>query len=505
MYDFKNRATLNQLNTLSLLGLDSHLTSDERNRLQKTSEFWNFYEGYHWEDIQDLGDRPQITENYCRAFVDKFVAFEFGTGFRVKSPFEDNDPETPITDFLTEVWKDNKKNNLCTELGQSKSVSGFGCIQVKFESVGTFDDPFGEYEKGRIRIVNVPSHIVFPRFDPHDKDKINELMIAYPIEVEDKSPVLRTAIKKQVLYKQIWTKNSITIEDGMNKPITIPNKYGIIPFVLVPNFPMSGKPTTEAQSDLEDLIPLNIELNAKTSDVSEIIDYYSAPITILYGAKVSSLEKGANKLWGGLPKDARVQNLELQGDLGASNNYRADLKSAMHEIGGVPEGALGGKQAISNTSSVALHIANSPIIERVRVKRGYTASALEDVNKIILFIAQKEELITKPEKASNKEFYSTEILFPDVLPKDRLLELQQIQIEMNNGLEYRKKAMERLGKEDINDYIQKIDEDVTNNPEFYGQQRKEPELNSGFANSQTPVEQVRQEITGQNGANPQNF
>lgn len=505
MYDFKNRATLNQLNTLSLLGLDSHLTSDERNRLQKTSEFWNFYEGYHWEDIQDLGDRPQITENYCRAFVDKFVAFEFGTGFRVKSPFEDNDPETPITDFLTEVWKDNKKNNLCTELGQSKSVSGFGCIQVKFESVGTFDDPFEEYEKGRIRIVNVPSHIVFPRFDPHDKDKINELMIAYPIEVEDKSPVLRTAIKKQVLYKQIWTKNSITIEDGMNKPITIPNKYGIIPFVLVPNFPMSGKPITEAQSDLEDLIPLNIELNAKTSDVSEIIDYYSAPITILYGAKVSSLEKGANKLWGGLPKDARVQNLELQGDLGASNNYRADLKSAMHEIGGVPEGALGGKQAISNTSSVALHIANSPIIERVRVKRGYTASALEDVNKIILFIAQKEELITKPEKASNKEFYSTEILFPDVLPKDRLLELQQIQIEMNNGLEYRKKAMERLGKEDINDYIQKIDEDVTNNPEFYGQQRKEPELNSGFANSQTPVEQVRQEITGQNGANPQNF
>ena len=330
-------------------------------------------------------------------------------------------------------------------------------------------------------------------------------MIAYPIEVEDKSPVLRTAIKKQVLYKQIWTKKTITIEDGMNKPITIPNKYGIIPFVLVPNFPMSGKPITEAQSDLEDLIPLNIELNAKTSDVSEIIDYYSAPITILYGAKVSSLEKGANKLWGGLPKDARVQNLELQGDLGASNNYRADLKSAMHEIGGVPEGALGGKQAISNTSSVALHIANSPIIERVRVKRGYTASAIQDVNKIILFIAKKEGLITKPEKASNKEFYATEILFPDILPKDKLLELQQIQMEMKNGLEYRKKAMERLGKEDINDYIERIDEDVKTNPEFYGQQPKEPELNSGFTNGQTPVEQVRQEMTGQNGANPQNF
>lgn len=66
MYDFNKRATLNGLNTLSLLGLDSHLTSDERNRLYKTNECWNFYEGFHWESIEDIGDKPQITENYCR-------------------------------------------------------------------------------------------------------------------------------------------------------------------------------------------------------------------------------------------------------------------------------------------------------------------------------------------------------------------------------------------------------------------------------------------------------
>ena len=70
---------------------------------------------------------------------------------------------------------------------------------------------------------------------------------------------------------------------------------------------------------------------------------------------------------------------------------------------------------------------------------------------------------------------------------------------MQNGLEYRKKAMERLGKEDLNDYLSKIDEDVENNPEFYGKQAKDTELNSGFTNGQTPVEQVRKEMTGQNG------
>ena len=499
MYDFKNKATLNELNTLNMLGLDSHLTPEERDRLIKVREYWNFYEGYHWEGIEDLGERPQITENYCRAFVNKFSAFEFGTGFNLKCTYEDNDEDMPTTEFLKDVWKDNKKDVLCTEFGQTKSVTGMGCIQVAFERKEDIDDPFDEYEKGRIRLINIPRHIVFPKFDPHDKDRVIEVLIAYPVEVQAQSPILRTAITKKVLYKQIWTKDSIVIEDGQNPKVTLKNPYGVIPFVFVSNFPLSNRPVTEAQSDLEDLIPLNIELNTKTSDVSEIIDYYSAPITILYGAKVSSLEKGANKLWGGLPKDARVQNLELQGDLVASNNYRKDLKTAMHEIGGVPEGALGGSQAISNTSSVALHISNSPIIERVRTKRTYTAYGIQQVNKLILHIALKEGLIKKPEGVSNREFFKTEVTFPDILPKDKMIELQQIQMEMRMGLEYRKKAMERLGKDDLVDYERNIEEDSKKYPEFYGMKPEEPQLNSGMTNGQTPVEQVRKEITGQNG------
>lgn len=504
--NFNRRLGSNSLNIAFFSGLENHLTPKERERVLKIQERWNFYEGYHWEDIQDVGERPQITENYCRAFVDKFNSFEFGSGFHVKCTREDNEDTTPITDFLNEVWEYNHKDTLCTELGQIKSVTGYGCFQVSYLEAGKFYDPFEEYPDGKIILTSIPSHSFFPTFDPHDKDRLIKVMIAYPIEVEDKSPILRKVSTKKVLYKQIWTDKEVYIEDGVKEPITIPNKYGIIPFVIAPNYPLGGREYVDSQSDLDDLIPLNTELNSKTSDVSEIIDYYSAPITILYGAKVNSLEKGANKLWGGLPKEARVQNLELKGDLVASNNYRADLKTAMHEIGGVPEGALGGKQAISNTSSVALHIANSPIIERVRVKRSYTTKAVQEVNKLILYIANKFKLFTKPEGMSGRDFYTTEVIFPDILPKDKLLELQQIQIELKSGLEYRKKAMERLGKQDINDYLDHIDEDAHLHPEFYGvsmqvphDENGEPELNSGFTNGQSPQETMRQEITGQNG------
>ena len=247
-------------------------------------------------------------------------------------------------------------------------------------------------------------------------------------------------------------------------------------------------------SDLEDLIPMNVELNLKKSDVSEIIDYHSAPVTVVFGAKVGSLEKGANKIWGGLPKDARVQNLELAGDLVASVSYIESLKSEMHDIGGVPETAT----AISNTSGVALQIVNMPLIERTDMKRLCSIAGIQAINKLILYMGLKENLITVPVGMTNKDFYKTEVKFTDNLPKDTLLELQQIQIEMQVGIEDRIGAMKRLGKEDITAYIARINADMKENPQCYGIKEEQPLVNSGMANGSTKDEEVNKSLNGQN-------
>jgi len=42
---------------------------------------------------------------------------------------------------------------------------------------------------------------------------------------------------------------------------------------------------------------------------------------VIVGAKASQLEKGPKKVWGGLPKDAQVFNLELGGNLAAPLEY----------------------------------------------------------------------------------------------------------------------------------------------------------------------------------------
>lgn len=525
---------------------EGHLTNEETLYLKRIKEAWNFYEGYHWEGIDDL-DTPQVTFNYCRAFINKFVAFEFGKGFSIKTSEELDEvpvtigdkevevsidsnnngfietdevlsPDEEVTvhektqqDFITQVWNDNNGNELLVEMGQTKSITGEAWVKIQFESPDDLNDPFEEYPNGRIRLSVVPTQYVFPQFNDHDKDKMESLLIMYPIRKQQETGILfKRNVETTILYKEFWTNEEIVIYEGQNEVDHMDNPYGFIPFVQIKNFPIAGR--TRGVGDLDDIIPLNVELNTKQSDVSEVIDYHSAPITLVYGAKIGNLEKGANKVWGGLPKDAKVENLSLQGDLIASNNYVQTVKTAMCEIAGIPETVLGGAKAISNTSGVALQYMNLPLIERTRVKRQCSQKGIQQINKMILFIGLAEGLIEKPNDISMKDFVFNEVEIPDTLPKDELIELQRIREEMGLGLECRRGALERMGVENIPKKLEEIDKERLQYPEVYNPKAVQatryaanytepvPSTNAGgMMNSQTPKEQVRIETTGQNG------
>ena len=539
--NFKRRYSDSFEDTLNIGQLisEGNLTNEETLFLKRIKEAWNFYEGYHWEGIDDL-DTPQVTFNYCRPFVNKFVSFEFGKGFNITTPVEIEDEGVTIndhkieinldtdgdgqlsdveikkeyrirekteSDFLLQVWSDNNKDILITELGQTKSITGEAWVKVQYEGIDDLNDPFEEYPNGRIRLSVLPTQFVFPRFNDHDKDKLESLLIMYPIRTERNTGLLmKRTVETTILYKEFWTDTEIVVYEGGVEVDRMENPYGFIPFVQIKNFPIAGR--TRGVGDLDDIIPLNVELNVKKSDVSEIIDYHSAPITLVYGAKIGNLEKGANKVWGGLPKDAKVENLELNGNLSASAIYISDVKTSMCEIAGIPETVLGGASAISNTSGVALQYMNLPLIERTRIKRSCTSSGLQRVNKMILFLGLHHGLIERPKNISMRDFLHNEVELPDTLPKDELIELQKIQQEMTLGLECRHGAMERIGKDNIPKKIAEIDKERTEHPELFNpmlqqtwyQNQQMGQTNAGgMLNGQTPIETMRKEVTGQNG------
>lgn len=509
MIGFERRRDFNDFFNTSLVGLQGELDNKQVERLRRIKQAWNFYEGYHWEEMPEQ-DTPELTVNYCRAFVDKFVSFELGKLFSISTSKKmegkkiTKDGRT-VFEYLEDVWEDNNQCIFTAELGQMKSITGDAWVQVRYFDPSELDDPFNEYPDGCIKLLLMPTSVVFPEYDPHNKGVLTKVTIMYTYEKVIKTPILGKTRKEQTLYKQIWTKDECAIIDGKSEPEVFPNRYNAIPFVQIKNLVIAGR--NEGRGDLEDLIPLNTEYNMKESNVSEIIDYHAAPVTVVYGAKIGNLEKGANKMWGGLSKEARVENLELKSDLSASSHFISGLKLAMCEVGGIPETVLGGAQAISNTSGVALQYINLPLIEKTRLKRASTEDGLERLNKLILLVSIFEGLISKPDDVQTRDFFWNEVKLPDTLPKDMLLELQQIQQEMKMGLESRRNAMKRIGKENIEELIQEIDEDIKNNPCIYGHidpndsshAPQEQDINSGMLNGQTTIEQVRTEITGKNG------
>jgi len=269
MSNFINRHNYNDIYNSTMLSIDANMSPEDLDRLRRIRTAWNFYEGFHWEEIPEF-DKPQITENYCRPYVNKFVSFEFGKGFSIESHENMvkgivNEEGDSSLQYLINTWDDNSQMLFSVELGQSKSITGDGWVQVRYFSPEELEDPYGEYPNGRIRILVIPTSVVFPIYNVHDKEKLEQVTIQYPIEKREESAILRKSSLKKVVYKQVWTSKKVEIYEGGVLIAEFDNKYGVIPFVQIKNYPVAGR--GEGIGDLDDLIPLNMELNMKKSDI----------------------------------------------------------------------------------------------------------------------------------------------------------------------------------------------------------------------------------------------
>jgi hypothetical protein len=430
--------------------LQMGLTNEELKRVQQELLYWKFYRGNQWTTQRPAGE-PQNTINYSARFVDKGVAFLMGKGFTLNV---EKNAEKITKPFLDKVWDDNNRLETGVEMAQSGGVTGDAWVKVALEKYEKADDPmlFEMYPKGRLRLTVLPSYACFPKWHPHDKDRMESFRLIYPITIEENGQA------KQVWYREEITKKTITeyMDDKVVRRRE--NDLGTIYVVRIRNLIVANQ--SLGKSDLQDIVPLQKEFNEKTTDVSDIINYHASPITVIYGAKASNLEKGARKIWGGLPKDAKVENLELKTDLTASMNYIGLLKNAMFEIASMPEDALGAKTATSNTSGIALHIKNQPLIDTNNNKRITYGKGIEEINRLILRYADVYDLDGFDKEAFNGltpyEKWTTDPVFPDPLPKDELIQMQIIAQKLVNNLTTRLDALKELGEYDAVTKLEEI-------------------------------------------------
>ena len=434
-------------------------------RLNRYSLNWAMYLGHHTSFRRQQGE-PQMVFNYYRAITDFIINFTFSKGVQFRSP---KATEAIVPDLLERVWEvDNNKATTLWEIGQQGSVSGDCFVKVAYEEAWV--DPAGMQHPGRVRILPLNSSFAFPEFHPHDRNRLIRFKLKYRFWGTSLE-----GTRQVYTYTEILTDD--VIEEYINDELidSRPNPLGTIPVVHMPNIRISGSPW--GLSDCNEMISLNRAYNETATDIADIINYHAAPVTVIIGAKASQLEKGANKVWGGLPKDARVENLEGGGQgLKGAMEYMTMLKRAMHEMTGVPETALGQSQPISNTSGVALAIQFQPLMNRYHQKIVQYAYGLERVNELILRnLAVKEpetftwnpdrDTVPKPEQLlqldpNDPDTYRTYVHFPPPLPLDKLIILNEIQSMLSLGLESKEGALRALGEEFPSEKIQEIRQEL---------------------------------------------
>ena len=433
-------------------------------RLNRYSSAWAWYLGHHWSYRREMGE-SQFYLNYVRTMSDYITNFCFGKGVQFKVPEQNN---AIIPHLLDDVWSShNNKHKVLWEMGQLAGVTGDCFTKVAYEE--PYEDGAGIPHEGRIRVIPLnPAHC-FPEYHPHDRDRIIRFKLKYRFWGTSAEGT-----------RQVYTFTEILTDDNVQQFINdelideYPNAIGSVPIVHITNVSISSSPW--GQSDIWDIIPLNRELNEKMAEVSDIINYHAAPVTIITGAKASQLERGPKKVWAGLPKDASVFNLESRGEMAGAIEYINIIKRTMHEITGIPEAALGQFQPVSNTSGVALAIQYQPLMNRYAMKKIHFSKGLERINELIIRTAamfRPEMLVynqlksAKPERDNLLELdpadpitYKTTCHWPDPLPVDVLIKLNEVQAKMSLGLESKRGALRTLGEEFPNEKMEEIFEEL---------------------------------------------
>lgn len=445
----------------------------EIDRITRYYLFWKFYKGQHYKDFND----GLLSFNYVRAFIDKVNMFLLGDEaftFHVKSLYTtqvDSEIEQNIEQLMMYHWTRSGKERLAYEMLQMGSITGDCWIGVNW-----IDD---EVDGGYCKVSIFDSRQCFPQFENGDYNQMKSFMVRQTLDGqqlnrEDNSIIYKMFVTKYTKDKiETWYQDNVNIEEAKiskYEATEIDNPYGFIPVVHIKN-----KPNSESYygtSDSNDILKINKIYNELGQQLKAVIDYHVTPTTVITGASAKSLKKGLGQIWSGLPAEANVFNLGLDVDLSAATSFMTLLKTAMHELSDVPENALGKIQPISNTSAAALTVTYYPLMQQAGMKDIMYGEGIRRVNKMmlreimIMDVDSKGKLLNERLKKVldlDKNFLSdcqVDPVFTYGFPKDKMDELQRAQIELNLKIGSRREIMDRMGKQNIDELLKAIDNDI---------------------------------------------
>ena len=387
------------------------------NRLNRYRTNWRYYKGEHHTNPYYDGEKKPVF-NFCDTVVNKAIEYFCAKGWSTSMP-KGNELVGQAIDL---VWEANNKALLTSMLAQYASVTGdafmYVTVQTQQDGVALPKDQW------RVALLPLNPSYCFPEFDA--KGNISRILIQYPKSNDPQSSALYSLFITDKIFQ--------SFQD--DRPLTAPiaNPFGKVNVVHFRNLPLAN--SNFGTSDIDQVIPLNDSYNKIAFAIERIIRYHAEPTTIIKGARASSLEKGANKVWSGIPVDGEVSNLEMKGDLSAVENYLERIWTRICEQSSTPKVAMDGSDLPhSNTAGVAMELMFKPLLDKTKRRWDGFSDSFRKVSDLII-IAHREILKQPLEPLADfpKTMSLSKVQPTSNMPRDEKLELETAKLKREMGL-----------------------------------------------------------------------
>ena len=401
-----------------------------------------YYKGEHYLQQYKDGSLKTIT-NFCEAIVDKAVDWFVAKGWSIKSP-QGNDA---VAEAVDEVWETNSKGTISQAACKYAAITGDAYFYVTVKTVGS-DGISLPKDKWKIVIEVLNPEYCIPFWNSSDPSVLDSILVQYP-------QLGRDAQGAEYQLVSIYiTRTTFEVWYDERSQGEKPNPFEAVNVVHVPNFILPD--SFYGKSDIENIIPLNDEYNTVFQSIREIIKYHAEPTTLIFGAKASALEKGANRVWSNLPENSRVENLELKSDLSATYEYLKHIQETISKLSSTPEVAFDSKNfSLTNTSGLAMQMMFQPLIEKT-VRRQLTFSkGFCEVNRLVLVAMKKVLGLDIEDLADDRnKLFETYIQYTSQLPRDEQAELDAALKKKEMGIWSQAELIRRIaGVEDYNKLV----------------------------------------------------
>jgi hypothetical protein len=438
-----------QLNERTYSALGTYGYTNDIARLREYRRRLRFFIGDHRDPGNKLPEEVDpVTINVAGTLVRRKAEFFAKRGFEVAlfddPTTDDYEPDSRafVKHALDDAWNLNNRKLLVLNMALMGGITGDVFLRCSWSEGDAITAPFP-------RVELLPSSYVFPEFIGDSiNPKMTRVTIAWTSIEEGKASRLtawgRPRTKQElVVHREVWTdktrevyRNDTRVESGVNP-------FGVIPIVHIANTAMPG--SFYGMSDIAELIALNQEINEKSTDLSDIVDHFATPITVVTGAKAGNLERNPGRIWS-IPQ-GEVKNLQSTGDMATSHKYLDFLTSAMHMVSGVPSRIANGDGSLGYVSGVSLSLQFGPMEDMREAKVTAYSTGIHRMNAIMLRALEmmEPEFRDKFSKLPLKNRYRTTTVWPSPLPQDELMSLEAAKTRLELGLSTRRMEIIRLG------------------------------------------------------------